>query len=79
MNDFEMIILFAFRYCLGRMTYAPSTFIIYMLSTNMINNITDTTRKIMIQEIEECKNLGMDCDIKLWNDYKEKLKHALEK
>lgn len=58
------ILFFAFRYSLGRESYAP-----YLIATTIRENIhqlsTDELNRY-IQEIEMCPNYGMEFDQKHW-------------
>jgi len=68
-EDFRLVMLGCMRYSLGRMTYMPS------VTVQVIKNNKDIFRwqdwKRMIKEIDECDNLGMDCDIKTWTEFKD--------
>lgn len=63
----EEIILYAFRYALGRMSYSTGT-----MSNYLINNwhiIKPHTRKLIVMEIEEAikrDEAGQKCDIDNW-------------
>lgn len=72
------ILIFAMRYALGRMTFAPLTVI-----DNIKHNIdlfTANDLKILIRDIEGQADLGygMDCDEKVWLRFKEYLLYILE-
>ncbi len=75
-KDLRLTILGCFRYSLGRMTYMPGH------TLNMIKNCQEIFReqdwKSFIKEIDECKNLGMDCDKRTWNELKEFSKQKIE-
>lgn len=66
-GDLNSVIFYCFRYCLGRMTYAPST-----CSKFIRQNISLIHKKeisLMIKEIDEYEAkdfLGNDCDVKTW-------------
>lgn len=77
-EDLRLTILGCFRYSLGRMTYMPS-FTIQMIKENQkIFHRQDWER--FINEIKECKYLGMDCDKQTWFELiklaKQKLKET---
>ncbi len=63
----EEILFYAFRYALGRMTYAVST-----VSGELINNwhrISDHTKELIIDEINKAiksDNAGAKCDVVRW-------------
>lgn len=72
--DFRLLILSAFRYALGRMTY------IVPVVANVIREGKDMldsqTIDMIIQEIEEAEKrdgLGMECDIDVWLKLKKEL------
>ena len=63
----EDILFYAFRYFLGRKTYAVSE-TVNALKENW-NMLSSNSKKIIIQEIEDARNedgLGMECDKKQW-------------
>lgn len=62
------ILFFAFRYALGRSSYAPAS-ITENIKHN-IDNLSDGDLRAYIREIEECGNLGHDMDIRHWNEFK---------
>lgn len=71
MTKFEVgptILVFAFRYALGRMTYAPSLVVEALIENE--DQIPVHTRKLIVQEIKDHEssfgNLGMDCDKETW-------------
>jgi len=66
MNNEELsfIMICSFRYCLGRMTYAPDYFKDILF--NNLENVTENTINIIIKEISECDNFGRDCDKQTW-------------
>ena len=72
--DFRLLILSAFRYALGRMTY------IVPVVANVIRESKDKLDNqaidLMIQEIEDAEKrdgLGMECDIEVWLKLKKEL------
>lgn len=71
------ILFFAFRYALGRMTYAPST-VIDNIKAN-IKNIRTNDIEVYIKEINECNNYGMEIDKKCWLNLKNYLEDELNK
>lgn len=80
-TDFEILLISAFRYSLGRSSYVPSVLI------NIIENnkeqIREATLGLFIREIEERKRLGLDSlgmsiDIELWLDLQERLMEYIE-
>lgn len=71
------ILVMAFRYALGRMTYAP-THVIDNIKRN-IDNIPSHLIEVIIKEIKECDRLGMDVDIKTWEYFQIWLLNYLQK
>lgn len=70
-------LIFAFRYSLGRCSYAPDM-IIQNIKDN-INNISTNDIKLYIKEINECQNYGMHMDEQSWMDFKNYLELELKK
>lgn len=63
----EEMIMYMFRYTLGRKTYAVSTVSDYLI--NNWHRFKDYTKEQMIKEIEEAikrGEAGMQCDIDNW-------------
>lgn len=72
----DNIIIFAFRYCIGRMSSAPGTMAIYLYS--VWKKLNEHTRDLIRREIREGliqgekipvgmpHPLGMQCDIDTW-------------
>ena len=71
------MLIFAFRYALGRISYASS--IVMDNIKHNIDNITDNDLELYIREIQEAEYLGMDYDIKAWNYFSDYLKDELNK
>ena len=76
MVDREMMI-FAFRYALGRMTYAPST-VVDNIKAN-IDKISTGDIQLYIKEIKEFKQYGMEMDKKHWLNFVDYLQKELFK
>lgn len=72
----EIIWLCAFRYCIGRTTYIVG--IITDFLNENIQNMSEETKQILIQEIKECNNLGMDCDKEDWLNLLNNLENSLK-
>lgn len=70
-------LFFAFRYALGRMSYAPIT-VIDNIKAN-IDNISTGDIKAYIKEINECQNFGMEMDKIEWLKFKDYLEEELRK
>lgn len=70
------ILFFAFRYALGRMSYAPST-VMDNIKEN-IDKISTGDIQAYIREIGECENYGMTMDETHWLDFKVYLENELK-
>jgi len=68
-QDLRLTILGCFRYSLGRMTYMVSHSCGIIKDNSDLFNEQDWKR--FIEEIEEKSDLGMPCDIRMWNELKE--------
>lgn len=75
----EDIAFYAFRYALGRMTYAVKDVVDYLIEN--WNNVSIKNKELIIKEIDIAikeGKAGMDCDVKQWQKLKE-LKQSLLK
>ena len=64
----ENVVIFAFRYCLGRMSTAPSHFVAWV--TPLLPGLSGATTGLMRQEITWAirhGHAGMNCDVEEWN------------
>lgn len=66
MTDYEQIIISAERYALGRMTYIVEITVNYILQEIEDDKLSDSCLDVIREDINSTKNLGMDCDKKLW-------------
>lgn len=64
LNLKEDILIYAFRYCLGRKTYAVSDCVSNILAN--WNELTPRAKDLFYSEIKKCDNLGMDMDEIEW-------------
>ena len=71
------ILMFAFRYALGRQTYAPSM-VIKTVKEN-IDAFDKWQLELIVKEIGEHRDLGMACDIDEWLGFKGWLEKRLER
>lgn len=71
------ILFFAFRYALGRRSYAPET-VVESIKAN-INHISEHDLKAYIKEIEEANDLGDPMDAHVWLECKNYLQNVLNK
>lgn len=66
MSDYEQIVISAVRYALGRMTYIVELTVNYILQEIEEDKLSDGCLDIIRKDINSTKNLGMECDKKLW-------------
>lgn len=71
-NANKDILIYAFRYSLGRMSFAPLT--VSEAIKDNIEKIPQEDLKLLIQEIDECQNYGMDFDKEHWINFSKYLK-----
>jgi D-mannonate dehydratase len=70
------ILFYAFRYALGRMTYAPTS-VMDNIKAN-IKDISTADIEKYIKEIKECKEYGMEIDRQNWLSFLDYLKSELD-
>lgn len=73
-HDQDTLMFYAFRYVLGRMTYAVSDVVELIIRYKSI--ISENHKSLMIKEINEAienGHAGMDCDISEWKNVLETL------
>ena len=67
-DNFGAVLNWAVRYCLGRMTYAPSMTVEFI--TPLLPYLNDRTLWCFDSDIEERKrhreSFGMECDEEMW-------------
>lgn len=68
-KDMQCLYIAAFRHALEGRTCRVREIIGAMRES--YNLLTDDTRRLMAREIVECKNLGMECDARIWWDLAE--------
>lgn len=88
-DDLASLMIYSFRYVLGRMSYAPSDWVgmykyIYPKLDERNKELLYTRVKEELEQafrIEEInpKSLGMDCDRQLWHDFYDYLLTLKEK
>lgn len=66
MTDYEQMIISAERYALGRMTYIVEITVNYILKEIEEDKLSDRCLSVIAEDIRNKKNLGMECDKKLW-------------
>lgn len=73
----EDILFYAFRYALGRMTYAVSTVGEEIIFQHKKGNLSPKACGLMMEEIAQAKKenrLGMKCDADVWEKVYKALK-----
>lgn len=75
-QDISMILVSAERYALGRQTYIVS-WTCELIKKNL-HLITEKDKKVMIEDIEKCKDYGNFIDELCWLKLLEVLKKSLE-
>ncbi len=66
MTDYEHMIISAVRYALGRMTYIVSLTVDYVLRDIENEKLSDRCLNVIMNDIRDCENYGMDCDKQEW-------------
>ena len=61
----EFVLLCAFRYALGRRSYAVGMIVEEIMSNWDV--LDDSKKKLIQDEIREADSLGMECDKEQWN------------
>ena len=70
------IMIYAFRYALGRQSFAPVT-VVENIKHN-IDKISDNDLKLYIKEIKEFENYGMEFDKSHWLNFISYLENELK-
>lgn len=70
------ILIYALRYSLGRMSYAPS--VVSDAIKDNIENISSGDIKLYIREICDCEDYGMEFDKEHWLKFAKYLEGVLE-
>ena len=76
-NVDRCMLIFAFRYALGRQSTAPQI-VVENIKAN-IDKISSDDIYVFIKEIEECWDYGMDIDKRIWMNFKDFLVNELHK
>ena len=66
MTDYEEMIVSAVRYALGRMTYIVKTTVDYVIKDMEEGKLGEKALWIIRSDIQYEKNLGMECDMREW-------------
>lgn len=67
--------MFAFRYALGRRTFAPN--IVTEFLSDKLQHLSDSTLTQMVREIDECEDYGDNCDRTVWLEFRQDLVDAI--
>lgn len=70
------ILIYAFRYALGRMSYAPS--IVTDAVKDNIDNISSEDIRLYIKEIYDCEGYGIEFDKEHWLNFAKYLEDVLQ-
>lgn len=76
-DDFEQILISAERQALGRMTYLVEMTVNYIMQ--LIPRLSDSTLCVMLTDIQQETNFGMDIDARAWHSLERAIKQELEK
>ena len=76
-DDFLVTLNCAVRYALGRMTYMPSLVTGFIMK-NCKDILDKKTITIMLNDINDCNNLGQNCDKETWMNFKAFLEDLLK-
>ena len=77
MSDYENILISAVRYALGRCTYMVNLTVNYVIKEIEENKLSKHCLTVMHNDIKNCKDLGMDCDILDWKRLANKIKEVI--
>ena len=72
-NHFELVLISAVRYCIGRRTYMPEA-VTSWIKGHCAGALSRQTVEVMIRDIDTAASLGDDCDAKTWMQFREWLK-----
>ena len=77
MTNYEQIIISAERYALGRMTYIVEITTNYISKEIRRGKLSKSCLKIIERDIEDAKDLGMECDKQKWLKLLEKIEEVI--
>lgn len=78
MTDYEMVLICALRYALGRRSYMVGIVTNYIDAVIRLGGLSDICKAAMITEIEQTPDYGDECDKADWLRLLEKLKGEIE-
>ena len=73
----QTLLIFAFRYALGRTSTAPSIVVDTLLEH--IEELSDTVLECLTYDADEGPILGMDCDKEQWSKLQDSAKAEIER
>lgn len=77
MTDYEHIVISATRYALGRMTYIVELTVNYIMQQIDEDKLSDSCLSIILEDIKEAKNLGMECDKEQWQKLQKRIEEVI--
>lgn len=77
MSNYEHIVVSAVRYALGRMTYIVELTVDYVLNEIENDKLSDYCLSLIKKDIENTKNLGMECDKQKWMQLKNRIEEVI--
>ena len=75
LEDVSAMLVSAERYALGRQTYIVNWTCIFLI--NNLHLITEKDKQVMINDIEQCKDYGSECDETDWRNLLDVLKESV--
>lgn len=78
MTDYELIVISAVRYALGRMTYIVELTINYVLKDIEENKLSEHCLTVIKNDIKNAKDYGMDCDKQQWLKLSNKIEEVIQ-
>ena len=73
----SVILFFAVRYALGRQSYAPS--LVADVVRDNLKHLTEEELKSIVDETYTVRNLGMPCDVAVWESLSRDINEHLER
>ena len=77
MTDHEHIVISAVRYALGRMTYIVELTVNYILQEIENDKLSDGCLNVILRDIKETKDLGMECDKDKWLKLQKRIEEVI--
>lgn len=69
-NHFELVLISAVRYCIGRRTYMPEA-VTSWIKGHCAGELSRQTVEVMILDIDTAASLGDNYDAKIWMKFRE--------